>query len=351
MARKKSAEHWVLVLGDVNVDLLAIARSWPRQGEECLTDHLELHCGGVGANCAFSLRQWDILPHLVACVGHDPLGEMILANLAAHGVELHHIKRTHKAMTGLLYINVTPGGQRTFFGSRGANCLVQPEPGQRALVRRSQAVSLMGYSFLDPGPTRTASQILTTARALGKFVSLDAGMEPSQKIPEKILRIVRKVDLLFVSSEEAAALTGRHDARDAFRALQQAGVPEIVMKLGKRGCLLSDGVAIRQVPAFAVRAVDSTGAGDAFNAAFLQAKLRGWPANESALLANAAGAIAAGTIGAGDAAPSPKHVLTLLLKSRFDKVWETVRLNVVQRLRSDRSGNNARRKGAGQSNI
>jgi len=335
MARKKSAEHRVLVLGDVNVDLLAIARSWPRQGEECLTDRLDLHCGGVGANCAFTLPKWGIVPHLVACVGRDPLGDMVLTRLAARGVELRDIQRTHKAMTGLLYINVTPGGQRTFFGSRGANRLVVWQPKHRDLVRRAQAVSLMGYSLLDPGPARTARQILTVARALGKFVSFDAGMEPSQEIPEKILRIARKVDLLFVSSEEAAALTGRRHARDAFRALQQAGIPEIVMKLGKRGCLLSDGAAIRHLPAFAVRAVDSTGAGDAFNAAFLQAKLRGWPAQESALLANAAGAVAAAIIGAGDAAPSPKQVLKLLLKSRFDKVWEPVRLSVVQRLRSD----------------
>jgi len=351
MARKKSAEHLVLVLGDVNVDLLAIARSWPRQGEECLADRLELHCGGVGANCAFALRQWGILPHLVACVGRDPLGDMVLAKLAASGVELRHIQRTHKAMTGLLYINVTPGGQRTFFGSRGANCLVQSRQDHRALVRRAQAVSLMGYSFLDPGPTGTARQILTAARALGKFVSLDAGMEPSQKISEKILRIARKVDLLFVSSEEAAALTGRRDARDAFRVLQLAGVPEIVMKLGKRGCLLSDGAAIRLAPAFAVRAIDSTGAGDAFNAAFLQAKLRGWPAQESALLANAAGAVAAGIIGAGDAAPSPKQVLRLLLRTRFDKVWETVRLSAVRRLRSDHIRQELTEKGADPTDI
>jgi len=336
MPRKKSSPSHVLVLGDVNVDLIAMAHSWPRQGEECLTEGLKLHSGGVAANCAFALRQWGAVPHLVACVGHDPLGDMVLAKLAASGGDLRHIQRTHKALTGLLYINVTLGGQRTFFGSRGANCLVQPQPGHPALVRRAQAVSLMGYSFLDPGPTRTARQILTAARALGKFASLDAGMEPSQKIPEKILRVSRNVNLLFVSSEEAAALTGRRDARDAFRALQRAGVPEIVMKLGKRGCLLSDGAAIRIVPAFAVRAIDSTGAGDAFTAAFLQAKIRGWPANESALLANAAGAVAAGIIGAGDAAPSPKQVLKLLQRTRFDKVWETVRLSLVRRLRSDR---------------
>jgi ribokinase len=335
MRSKDSALPEVLVLGDVNLDLIALARSWPRQGEECLADRLELHCGGVGANCAFALRQWGIFPHLVACIGRDPLGDMVLTKLAASGVRLHQIQSTHKALTGLLYINVTPGGQRTFFGSRGANCLVQTQPVHRALVRRAQAVSLMGYSFLDPGPTQTARQILSAARALGKFVSLDVGMEPSQKIPEKILRVARKVDLLFVSSEEAAGLTGLSDEGDAFRALLRTGVPEIVMKLGKRGCLLSDGAAVRHLPAFPVRAVDSTGAGDAFTAAFLQAKLRGWPAQESALLADAAGAVAAGVIGAGDAAPSPKQVLRLLVKSRFDNRWERVRLSVVRRLRSN----------------
>jgi ribokinase len=322
----------ILVLGDVNADLIARTKRWPQPGEECLADRLELHCGGVGANCALALCQWGISPKLIACVGEDPVGEFVLKILESKAVDVRRIQRTSAAMTGLLYINVSGDGQRTFFGSRGANRLVQPQPKRSTELKHVKAASLMGYSFLDPGPERAAGQILRAVRASGGWVSLDVGMEPSQKISHKILPVIKDVDLLFVSNEEATALTGRRDAREAFRALQRKGASAIVMKLGKRGCLIAEYGELQNVPAFAVRALDSTGAGDAFTAAFLQARLRGWPNLESALVANAAGAVAASVVGAGDNAPTVKAILKLMRRRRCAGQWEAVRLDVLRRL-------------------
>jgi ribokinase len=322
----------ILILGDVNADLIARTKRWPRPGEECLADHVEFHCGGVGANCALALRQWGVSTQLIACVGNDPIGEFLLKVLAGHKIDLRHIQRTSTAMTGLLYINVTRDGQRTFFGSRGANRFVQPQPKRSSVLKNAKAASLMGYSFLDPGPEKAAQQALRAVHANGGWVSLDVGMEPSQKIPRKILGVLRRVDLLFVSSEEATVLTGRRDEGGSFRALQRAGAREIVMKLGKRGCLIEDDGKLRNVSAFAVRAVDSTGAGDAFTAAFLQARLRGWPNLQSALLANAAGAVAARVVGAGDNAPSIDAIKGLLRRQRCGRNWETLRLEVLRQL-------------------
>jgi sugar/nucleoside kinase (ribokinase family) len=67
MIRRLAASGEILVLGDVNVDIIARVKSFPEPGEECLAPRLELHCGGVGANYAFALRQWSISPCLVAC--------------------------------------------------------------------------------------------------------------------------------------------------------------------------------------------------------------------------------------------------------------------------------------------
>jgi ribokinase len=323
----------IVILGDVNVDLIGLTKSWPRPGEECLAEKLELHCGGVGANCALALRQWSVTPKLIACVGHDPLGQMMLARLALQGVDVRHVQRTRQALTGLLYINVTPGGQRTFFGSRGANCYVQRHPGRSPLLRSATAAALMGYSFLDATPERAAHQLIEAVHNRGGWVALDVGMEPSQKIPGKILQVAKKIDLLFVSSEEAAALTGARNPREAFRKLQQTGAHEIVIKAGKRGCLIADQNNLQLVPAFAVRVVDSTGAGDAFTAAFLQARLRGWPVLEAAIAANAAGAVAATTIGAGDNSPTPKQIANVLRSQNLAPKWDSVRRRALQRTR------------------
>lgn len=323
----------ILVLGDVNTDIIARVKSWPEPGEECLTDHLEWHCGGVGANGALALRRWGISARLLACVGKDVFGERLLQTLAENGVNIRNVQRTAEAMTGLLYINVMPRGQRTFFGSRGANCLVRLPRNALPLYRGAAGALLMGYNFLDSGPENAARRIMRAIHARGGWVALDVGVEPSRVVPRKIMGVLKDIDLLFVSSDEAAALTGTRDARESCRRFQKAGARQVVVKTGKAGCLVLGDGALRRVPSFPVRAVDSTGAGDAFTAAFLHAKLRGWPIAEAALVANAAGAVSVGKIGAGENLPSLGEVKLLLRAHRLKHPWEDVRSRVLTRSR------------------
>ena len=332
MRKQKRAQDDVLVFGDINVDIIGRVKAWPAPGAECLAPRLELHCGGVAANCALGLQQWGISPRLLACVGEDEFGRFALQRLTESGVDTGWVERTSAALTGLLYINVTPNGQRTFFGSRGANQYARGVAPRSATFKGVRAASITGYSFLDPGPEKLAREILRAVHARGGWVSLDVGMEPSQAIPRTIMQMARRVDILFVSSEEAAALTGTQNVREAFLRLQQMGVRSVVMKLGRRGCLICESGVLREVPAFTIKVLDSTGAGDAFVAAFLQAKLRGWPELEAAVVANAAGAVAAGVIGAGENLPTVRQIAHLLRKSRLRKPWDAMRLRVLQRL-------------------
>ena len=330
-----AAKPSILVFGDVNADIIARVAVWPKPGEECLAPNLELHCGGVAANCAIALSRWHVRPTLIACVGEDPIAQAVLQKLKAQGIDTAQIQSTDRAMTGLLYITVTPNGQRTFFGSRGANRTVRLQPRDLALVKPARAAILMGYSFLDPHPAQAALRILREVRSRRGWIALDAGMEPSQKIPEKILQIARKVDLLFVSHEEATLLTGQRDPRQAFRKLLETGVSNVVLKLSKRGCLITDNGEPIAVPPFPVRAVDSTGAGDAFNSAFLQAKLRNWPSTEAAIAANAAGAAATQFIGAGEQTPTTRDIARVLQSHRLRAPWDATRINVLRRMRQN----------------
>src|SRR5215510_11605331 len=155
----------ILVLGDINADIIGRVKSWPEPGQECLAERLELHCGGVGANCALALRRWGVSVYLIGCVGRDDFGGFLLKTLAANGVNVRRVRRTGKAMTGMLYINVTPDGQRTFFGSRGANQLMgRLGQSRSSLPEGARAASLMGYSFLDEGGEAAAQQIMAAVR-------------------------------------------------------------------------------------------------------------------------------------------------------------------------------------------
>ena len=336
MGRKKDSASSLLVFGDLNIDVIGRVDAWPLPGGECLCPQLELHCGGVGANCALAIAPWGINVRLLGCVGRDRFGDVLIETLRKTGVDIRGVQHSACSLTGILYINVTPDGQRTFFGSRGANQFMGPPHVPASWLLASVAAHLVGYSFLNPGPEKMARLILRQFHARGKRVSLDVGMEPCKRIPKKILGLLPQIDLLFVSSEEAAILTGKSNPRESFLQLQRAGEREIVMKMGKRGCLISEGGNLREVPSFSVRAVDSTGAGDAFTAAFLQARLRGWSTREAALVANAAGAAAASRVGAGTMLSYVAGTLRLLRTQRLKGAWEDTRLQILSRVKKAR---------------
>ncbi len=333
MRRNSIRQPSIVVLGDINVDVMGRVKAWPAPGEDCLAQKLEIRCGGVGANCAFGLARWGIAPRLLGCVGQDIFGAHVLKILRASNVDTRSVQRTTAAMTGMFYINVTPDGERTFFGGRGANALLQMPRSDVALTSGTAAAHIAGHSLLDRCPAQTANHLIKAIHARGGWVSLDVGMEPSKSISQKILQMARRVDILLVSLDEAAALTGTRDPSKAFAALSKTGAREVVLKVGRRGCMISEGSRPVLVPSFSVRAVDSTGAGDAFVAAFLQARLRGWPTHEGAIAANAAGALATTVVGAGQNLPGQREVAALLSAQRLEGNWDESRKQVRARLR------------------
>ena len=332
MSVHRIRQRSIVVLGDINVDIMGRVKAWPKPGEDCLAQGLEIRCGGVGANCAFGLARWGAAPRLVGCVGQDIFGEYVLKILRASNVNVRHVQRTSAAITGMFYINVTPDGERTFFGGRGANALLRWPHRGTAWAKGAAAVHIAGHSFLDRGSAQAARHLIKAIHARGGWVSLDVGMQPSKAIPQKILQKARSVDILLVSLDEAAALTGTRDPFKAFAALRKAGAREVVLKVGRRGCLISESHHPVLVPSFAVHVKDSTGAGDAFVAAFLQARLRRWPTIESAIAANAAGALATTVVGAGQNLPGEREVAALLSAQPLKGKWDEPRKQVLARM-------------------
>lgn len=325
----------VVVCGDINVDLLARVDAFGGLGGDYLVPALEMHCGGVGANTAIALAHWGARVRLLGAAGQDWFSQFVLGHLRRRGVDVSCVQQTPRALTGLMLVVISRGEERTFFGSRGANARFHPSPANRRCLEGAQALHVVGYNFLSRSAGRAALALLAQARGLGISVSLDVGMAPAKAVPRTILQVARRADILFLSDEEAATLTGHRDTGKALKALEQLGVRRVVVKLGRRGCLFREGGRLRQAPAFKVAGVDSTGCGDAFTAAFLQAVLRGWPLEEAALAANAAGAAAATVLGAGEQLPGPRRILRLAVASRLAPAWEPVRLALVRRLRTD----------------
>ena len=170
MRRKSIRQPSIFVLGDINVDIMGRVKTWPEPGEDCLAQKLEIRCGGVGANCALGLAGWGVSAQLVGCVGQDIFSDYVLKVLEANKVDVRCVQRTGAAMTGMFYINVTPDGERTFFGGRGANARLRVPPRKAGLTTAAAAAHIAGHSFLDRGPAQvrqTSDQSHPRARRLG----------------------------------------------------------------------------------------------------------------------------------------------------------------------------------------
>lgn len=335
MTLEKADPAGIVILGDINVDVLGRLDSSVGSGGDYLLPRFEMRSGGVGANMAFTLARWGVPVRLLGAVGRDWFGDLALGRLRQEGVDVSLVQRLENTLTGLVFIAVAPDGQRTMFGSRGANAEFRlPGEAERCLSG-SAVVHLMGYNYLSQTVAEAAHTLLRAARKCNIAVSMDLGLGPCKAVPATLSQVARELDRVFLSHEEATTLTGEREGRRAFHALESAGIRDIVLKLGAQGCLFRDQGELRQAPALSVQALDTTGAGDAFTAAFLRAHINRWPKEEAAVLANATGGAAATILGAGECMPGPREVERLLAGNRLPAAWEPVRMRVLARLRQE----------------
>ena len=276
----------VVVVGDLMTDVVAWA-SAPLAHASDTPAQITTHPGGGGANVAARLADAGVETLLVARAGNDPAGRAAVADLRAAGV------RTSVAVdpirpTGTVVVIVEPTGERTMLPDRGANAGLIPTDLPVEELRSATHLHLSGYTLLDPGSRAAGLVALEHAREAGIGISVDpASAAPLQAAgPRAFLDWVRHADVLLPNVEEAVVLTGARDPEAAAWALARDG-REVVITLGADGALWSDGEqVVRAAAAEAVAPVDSTGAGDAFTAGWLAARLDGAAPAEALAAAN-----------------------------------------------------------------
>jgi ribokinase len=306
----------VVALGDVNVDIVAHFASYPAKGQDALADATEFHCGGSAANTAIALARMGLDVCLIARVGSDPLAPKALDNLREAGVAPSGLQRDPAVATGLMYIIVTPDGERTILGHRGANVFTDPNQIREQDIQDAKLFHLSGYALLAD-PQRSAALLsLEMACRHGLTVTLDPGMSISQKVLDGARALLPRVDIVMPNLTEAQRLTGQTQPKECAQALLEAGAEVVALKLGGDGCLIGDGKGLRYVPGFAVETRDTTGAGDTFSAGVIAGFLGGLDWCSAAILGNAMGAVAAAHVGGGTMIPWVQEVLKLLSDHR-----------------------------------
>jgi ribokinase len=311
-AKYRHSPGRVVALGDVNVDVIAHFATFPTEGKDAFARTSAVQCGGSAANAAIALARLGIETSLIARVGADLWAEAVLQTLGDAGVALSSLQRDPLAMTGLMYVVVTPDGERTILGHRAANVYTDPEQIGDEQIRGASWLHLSGYALLAEPQRSAALRAWDIAHSYGLAVSLDPGMCVSEVALGEMRARLPRITLLLPSLAEAQALSGQTAPEDCAWALMAAGAHGVALKLGRQGCLVARAGEISRLPGFVVETCDSTGAGDSFAAGLIAGFLWGldWPA--AALLGNAMGALASARVGAGAALSGAAEALVLL---------------------------------------
>jgi sugar/nucleoside kinase (ribokinase family) len=256
--------------------------------------------GGSAANQAAWLASFGASVDFVARVGSSDV-ESETARLEAIGVK-PHLAGDPTRETGRLIALVDKDGERSFLTDRGANEKLVSGDIPDALIAGASHIHLSGYSFFAPSPREAVLDAVR--RAGGKPFSVDpASAEFLREAgADTFLAWTKGASILFPNAEEAAILAGSEDPETQCARLEER-YPLIVVKRGAAGAEAAQGPRRWRVKAPKIEAIDTTGAGDAFVAAFLAARLAGADIQASLERAAAAGAAAATIVGGRPKAP------------------------------------------------
>ncbi len=270
-SRGSAGRPRVVVVGDLVLDaVLAPARPLERGTD--VPGRVALRQGGSAANTARWLARLGARTSLVAAVGRDPIGRALVEAIRADGV-VPRVARVPGRPTGRIGVLVGPGGERSFVADRGAADALSPSDLRPGWFRGADAVHLPAYSLLGEPLGLAGRAAIAMGRAEGALVSLDlASIGPllarGRRAARALVGSIR-ADLLFATEAEAIALLGRYAVDDLL-----GYAPVAIVKRGAEGAtLLARGPGDRrvrsEVATNAIPTIDSTGAGDAFDAGFL----------------------------------------------------------------------------------
>jgi ribokinase len=294
----------VIVVGSLNIDHVVHAPRHPEIGETILGSDFRTFFGGKGANQAVAASRSGASVSMVGKVGADNMGDTILNNLLKEGIDLTYLQRDQGAATGVAQIVVDDLGRNTIVVAPGANGLVTAEDIQLAQLAFSDASVLVLQLEIPLEAVETAVQ-------LGVENNLIILLNPS---PAQPLRptLLRQVDYLVLNQSEVKLLSGKDELQAAIHQLQEWGSKTILVTLGEDGVLLIEGQTQMHLKAYAVKAVDTVGAGDAFVGAFAARVAAGATPIEAARAGNAAGALAITQPGAQSSLPYSEEIELLL---------------------------------------
>jgi len=300
----------ILVAGEMNPDLvLRNASSFPEPGKEVLVEDLLMTVGGSSANCAVGLARLGNQVTFATRVGRDVWGDFCMESMRAEGVDASMMAQDAALKTGIT-VAITGTQERAFVTYLGSIAALRPEDVPDEALSGFRHLHVGGY-YLQHALRPGLKKLFAAAHARGLTTSLDCGYDPAEKWGPDLLDTLTETDVFLPNETEVCAISRRKDPVEGLRALS-GGRSLVVVKLGRDGCAAMEGGHLRFTPSYPVRVVDTTGAGDSFDAGFLHAWLGGRPIEECLRFGTACGALSTRGMGGTTTQPTPREVEDLL---------------------------------------
>ena len=314
----------ILVIGELNVDIVATGlRSAPEMGAEILAEDCELTLGSASAIFAVGMARLGHKVTFVSHVGRDYFGDFCIRALQQLGVATRHVTRKVDEKTGVT-IALSGKRDRALVTHSGAVATLTSDAIDQRLMKRHDHLHLTSY-YLQQALQPSFADIFRRAKELGLTTSFDPNSDPGNKWSKSIDNVLRYTDVLFVNEREASQITRSLDMSvppagaggsmiSLKAALKTLGtkVPCAVIKRGPRGAMAIQNGKTASDAGFKITTVDTTGAGDSFDAGFVSAYLSQKPLAECLRIGNACGALSATRIGGTTGQPNATELQTFL---------------------------------------
>jgi ribokinase len=299
----------IAVVGSANVDLTTFSDRFPEPGETIFGQTFDLGFGGKGANQAVAARLCGADVSMVAKVGDDLFGPSTIKNFEKLGIDAAHVRQVSGVSSGVAPIFVDPSGQNRIIVVKGANDELKPADVDAAaeMLKSADCIVLQFEIPLD-----TVYYTIKFARRNDIRCILNPA--PAQPID---IQSIAELDYFIPNETEAFAISGMpvsdvDEAKRCAAKLLSGGMRRVLITLGANGALLAGSDGMEHVPAFSMKSVDSTGAGDAFIGSFATFLGEGLPELEAVKRANLYAALSTTSVG------TQKSFYT---RARFDEEW------------------------------
>lgn len=307
----------IVVVGSSNTDMIVKTSRLPQAGETVIGGKFFMAPGGKGANQAVAAARAGGNVAFIARVGEDMFGRKAIEGFRRDQINVDYVFKDKEAPSGIALIFVSETGENSIAVASGANARLSPQDLEKAKKTITQADVLLIQLEVPLETVRAAVEI---ASAAGVRIILNPA--PAQKLDDKLLK---KISILSPNETEAELLSGinirgKSGVSEAARILLSRGMEAVLVTLGSKGIYVATKESSRTAPAFKVKAVDTTAAGDVFNGALAVALSEKKTIFESAVFANAAAAISVTKIGAQPSAPHRKEIESFLRSHSHQKM-------------------------------